>query len=134
MNNVRYTYAINVRLASQNTPPQTARHVLWLDIIKAGSACQPVDLTQSVPADGNTDTSADASAQRRELLATNMRLSQFEVIPSSDIVSVKIKVMYGEDDVIAGDPATPNANCVSTRSGGQFCAFSALDTFAKRRL
>lgn len=143
MNNVRYTYAINTRLAAQNSvSPRTSRHVLWLDIIKDPSICRPVDLTREEPGRnpgnggsdnslgaGDTDLSSEAAAQRRELLANNMRLTQFEVSGPADLVNIKLKVVYGEDDVIA-----PGGNCVPTGNGGQFCAFSALDTFAKRRL
>jgi prepilin-type N-terminal cleavage/methylation domain-containing protein len=144
MNNIRYTYTINARLASQNStaPSLTIKHVLWFDVIKQGSPCRPVDLTQNDPgrngANGGTDGSAgandtdlstDAAAQRRELLVTNMRLTQFSLLGAGDIINIQLKVIYGQDDVI-----TPLGTCISTKTGGQFCAFSSLNTFAKRRL
>jgi prepilin-type N-terminal cleavage/methylation domain-containing protein len=151
MNNIRYTYSIDRRLAADTTA-RTSRHVLWLDVIRDRADCQPVNLTLEDPgrptgAGGldnsagaqNTDLSPAADAQRRELLSTNMRLSQFDMASagSGDLVSIRLRVMYGEDDVIVdpdSDPTTPNSNCVPARIGGQFCAFSSLDSFAKRRL
>lgn len=122
---IRYTY----QLGAITTESQ---HGLWTDRIKASGACEPLDLSASIPSDDNTDTTDLGKGTQRELLARNMRVDQFSVSKSSadNTLNVKVRVIYGALDV--WDTATQS--CKSTLFGGQFCAAASLESFVKARL
>lgn len=125
----RYSYILDSRVSNDGAPG-TSKHALWLDVIGEGKACAPLDLRQDVPEDGNTDTSPDAKAQRRELLPNNMRLDEFSMQQQSgrSFLSTNIRLIFGEQDL------SPAGTCIQNRFGGQFCAVSDLNTTVKKRL
>jgi len=81
-----------------------------------------------------------------DLLSTNMRLLNFEVTEdsSSNTVKVKVRVAYGDNDLLTnypdnagpttpptGDPKT--ASCKTGIAGSSFCSVSELESTVKRR-
>ncbi len=73
---------------------------------------------------------APALGSGKELLGENMRLTKFEVKGNTPInpsfYTIKINVVYGDDDLIDGD------NCKGVL-GNQFCASAYLETSIRRR-
>ncbi len=71
----------------------------------------------------------------RELLGQNMRLSYFEILKYNDFYTIRIKVTYGENDLMVtsgqGTPAYGNCN---GGVGSQFCASSELQSTVRRKL
>lgn len=132
--NQRYTYVVGQRI----DPKTSAKHALWFDVKKEGALCSPVDLDNANPsysggANGGTVDTTKTSVQR-ELLSKGMRLAKFSIVDQGTSgATVTVKVIYGEDDLLL-DKTDPNANCVSSSIGGQFCAFSELTTFVTKRL
>lgn len=126
----RYTYVLNRILG--DTGPDGSPHVLWVDKIRQGAACTALDLSSPTPPeDGNTDRSLDGLAFRKELLARNMRLTQFSIAQASgtSLRSVSVRVLYGPLDL-----SPDNATCSTIAQGGQFCAVSTLSTSVKPRI
>lgn len=130
--NIRYSYVLNRQVNAQNNLPLQGRHAVWLDLIRQGSACTAPDLTAATPQDGSTDVTAASLSKRRELLATNMRVSQFSITQpvalSPNLVNISINIIYGDQDL------SPGGQCLPNRQGGQFCAQSGLSVFVKKRL
>lgn len=70
------------------------------------------------------------------ILGSNMRLGAFDiedVIGTSGLYSVKIRVVYGDGEVL-NSPDLATAQCRESRAGGQFCAISELSTVVQKRL
>ncbi len=143
--NVRYTYLINAQIkqpydvspAALAAGTPTSRHALWVDVRRDGAACKALDLNETIP--GETDVTTDPSSvdRRRELLAANMRLTDFKVSElNSQLVEVRARVIYGDHDLSNnGTPLDYSDDvCAPTGLGGQFCAVSELSTFVKKRL
>lgn len=129
--NYRFTYTIGVPVRGTNdADTNTTQHALWLDVINNGATCAPLDLNNLVPQDANTNTSAEAIAQRRELLPQNARLAAltFNESPNRTFLSFTVSVVYGDLDVSPGNVCVPNS------LGGSFCAVSSLNTTVKKRL
>lgn len=137
----RYTYAPGVKSANVNdfSEPKTIKHALWYDVRNSSSGtCHALDLTRDNPSETpgtDTDDTDAAKAQRRDLLATNMRVARFDIVSRGPGVAIDIRVLYGDSAVIDDkDTATPaDDTCLSKRAGGQFCAFSELNSFASKR-
>lgn len=77
----------------------------------------------------------------QELLGRNMRLARFNLNYSDSTYAVKIKVMYGESDLIVdnnNDNASVSTNYdqfhCKTTEGSQFCASSELETTVTRKV
>lgn len=85
---------------------------------------------------GNDVNGVNVSAQWRELLGPNMRLSNFTLTPPApplDVrpqsLAIEVNIVAGEDDLI--DLVLGRCN---VGSGSQFCASSPLSAYAVRRL
>jgi prepilin-type N-terminal cleavage/methylation domain-containing protein len=83
--------------------------------------------------------------EHRELLAAKMRLSGLSIVettPGSGMYSVKVGVIYGDDDLLADStgksPTDPAADWSTMHckgvAGSQYCAVSRLSTTVQRRL
>ena len=122
---LRYTYLLSksVGTASGQSP-----HVLWKNRIGSpgpGScAANPV----------NMNSPAGAG---EELLGTNMRLKDFQIIPlTGSSWQTTVTVAYGAtDNVFALNAGVPDyGHCVQRNIGGQFCAVSSITSYATERL
>lgn len=133
----RYSYILDHQVTGKNdASAKTIKHAMWLDILKDNGAatCKALNLSDDVPEDvgigGTTDTAVDALSQRRELIPGKMRLTQFTLNQpaSRSFMSADIEIIHGDRDL------SPGNICISTRSGGHFCAVSKLSTTVKQRL
>lgn len=126
LGDTRYTVYANVK----NTPTTTLNSGLIAERISPGSDCALAVATST-----------------KQMLGTNMRILNLEVLPlpgsTNNAWKVDIKIAYGDDDLLthytnAGAliPATPfsSANCKSNISGSNFCSTAQLDTVVKKRL
>lgn len=126
----RYTYVANTtpnrsrikvgQTDDYNNSSPTLRHLLWVDKKPTTQPCTVAVLGTVID-----------FTQGRELLANNMRLTDFIVEPSGDNVKIKIKAYYGDFD-LAGSDGT--GFCESGKNGGQFCASSELSTVVRKRI
>jgi hypothetical protein len=116
---IRYNYSTTTSLG---TGSGQSRHVLWKDRIGATESCSTVDLRNPQP-----------SPDGIELLGSNMRVPVFSaVLSGSDMWALNVAVAYGDTADLFTD--TNYNKCVSTTSGGQFCAVSTLSTNVAKRL
>lgn len=128
----RYTYQTGMVV-------KPGTFALWTDQIKLGADCTAPNLNgvpaNMVPGDDNSESESDyAKAYRKEMLANNMRLSQFSLpMPVNNMQEVYVRIVYApEEDVLKN--ATPGSEeCISTETGGQFCAIATLGSFVKAR-
>lgn len=121
---LRYNYRIGVKLDDTNP------HMLWTDRIISGGTCAPLNMTQAVPSDANTDMTDLGKSAQQELIPKNMRLSKFDIATSNGGMSVNVQVVYGDLDLT---PDLANPECIPISQGGQFCAVAQLSTFVKKR-
>jgi prepilin-type N-terminal cleavage/methylation domain-containing protein len=130
----RFTYGINAQV-DDNAPigsynNHKARHGVWQDTLNSStSPCTPLDLTQAIPQDGNTNT----NRPRREVLSKNMRLGRFTVSSSGNLWTIDALVIYGDDDLLIPDANNPAA-CANLSQSAQWCATSALSTTVYKRI
>jgi len=112
----RYSFNIGTKLTASN-------HVLLADNVVACNSVSPQALDGSAIAAGS-----------RELMGLNMRLASFSITPvnAGGSYSVKVKVVYGDDDLVTGTGDT--LACVSSGSGRQFCSVSELNTIVQKRV
>lgn len=102
------------------------------------------DINNSVCAGQNL--SSGATINGSDLLSANMRLLNFEVSEdtSTDTVKVKVKVAYGDNDLLthcepSGNSCSSNpvdianSTCRTGIAGSSFCSVSELETSIKRR-
>lgn len=122
----RYTFAIDRQLKESPTPlTREKRHVLWVD--QPGGGCTTaanLDLDQP-------------SADGRELLSENMRLTQFDIAQTGlgggpETYRFTIGVAYGDDDLLT--VSGPTKTCEGAFSGGEFCSTSHLSVTVTKRL
>ena len=126
----RYTFAIDRQLSpSPSTAPDSKeqRHVLWTDQ-PAGGCTGPVgDLNIDQP-----------SADGRELLSENMRLTHLELvdlgIAGVNAYRLDIGVAFGDDDLLSVDDSGKSKTCEGAFVGGEFCAVSNLSISVTKRL
>lgn len=137
--NLRYTYVIDRRV-----DPSTAgsRHALWVDEKNPSDACTPV-----------TNFNDNPATVGKELIPTNMRLTQFNVSgPVNGAYTVNVGVGYGDNDLFTfyNDQGTTRQNLDSSNAaineadsarslckgiaGSSFCAVSALSVVVKKRI
>lgn len=92
------------------------------------------DCTGATPAVPATQTLLNGS---RELLGQRMRLGDLEVTPGGNLYTIRVRVLYGDDDVftptVSGSTNWANEKCQGG-PGSQFCAVSDLTTTVERRL
>lgn len=74
---------------------------------------------------------------RRDLVGEHMRLSALVVEPvdtSNTMYRVRVKVVYGDNDLLS-DPATgPDTGCLGQQSGSAFCSVAELSTIVVKRV
>lgn len=121
---VRYTFDTGVSLGTSATQ---SRHVLWKDHVGSKAVCTPLNIRMASP--------PGSSADGIELLGQNMRIPALDAVDAgSSLWRVNVTVSYGDDPALfTGVP--PFTNCVSQKSGGQFCASSSVSNiFVTKRL
>lgn len=106
--NVMYSYRTGVRFDASD-PNNT--HVLLRS---------PYDGSNCVP-------SGYLAGRDTELIGNNMRLAPKPLISGSNPYTVAVRVVYGEEDLNAGDTC-------SGGEGDQFCAAAELSTTVQQRL
>ena len=82
-------------------------------------------------------TAFDPANGDRDLLATNMRLSDFSLTPPSGtdgLFTVHIRVAYGDDDLLVFPSGHPEQAKCSLDVGSQFCAVADLETTVQKRV
>jgi prepilin-type N-terminal cleavage/methylation domain-containing protein len=121
---VRYSYSVDRSLGSDAALQLT--HVLWKDHIALGTACTPLNISQSTP--------GGSSADGQELLGDNMRIPTLTVpnTPANGLWNITLVVSYGDSDLFVG--GSNYSQCVATNGGGQFCASSTINTHVTKRL
>ena len=76
------------------------------------------------------------TADSIELLQPHMRLSKLSVTKvagTTDLYTVDVRVVYGDDDLLTAPVTGPNTACKLV-SGAQFCATSELSTVVQMRI
>ena len=129
VDNTMYSYQLGQQVIDKN--PSTSIHQGYHGLIEAaGGDCSVI--APSVPNSPNP-----LPAGTRELLGQHMRMAAFSVTPNGTTYSIHIKIIYGEDDLLApaltGSPTWANEGCAG-QSGQQFCATSDLSTTVEKRL
>lgn len=81
---------------------------------------------------GCTSSSPVPTANFKELLGPNMRLSNLVVTQSGNLYKITVKVVYGDDDLL-NNPGSTNPTC-KTGAGSQFCSISDLTTTVVKRV
>jgi hypothetical protein len=137
--NRRYSVARN-----QQVKTSPARHALLVDEPSGNCSASGA---QSLTAP--TCSPAPLHFCGEELVGVNMRLSVFTIehIGESRLYKVRVRVVYGDDDLLcspsAGDCSSsatsvnlgnPDISCKSQRAGTQFCAVSDLSTTVQKRV
>lgn len=93
-------------------------------------------LYETTPASGASCTPLTAApiTGGQELLNPNMRLSNLSITSplGNGIYTIKVRVVYGDSDLLSNPTAT-NANCL-VQTGSQFCAVSELTTTVQSRI
>lgn len=84
-----------------------------------------------------------AVPERRQLLGANMRVLSMSVDPVDQLATVKLKIAYGDDDLLTKyyDDGSVNAsvdwadtNCKIGISGSSFCSIGQMDVTVRRML
>ncbi len=129
VDNVTYSYRIGQQVT--DTAPQGAQHQDYHGLVASSAGCNSPSLPGAGP----------LLASSRELLGQHMRLSVLDITPQGSLYLVHIKIIYGDDAVLAiqpvpalGDAAWANEKCAGNLVGGQFCAVSDLTTTVEQRL
>jgi hypothetical protein len=123
--NVQYLYATGYEVANVASV-DTANHKNKYGLIKRVS-------TGSCDADITTSSFSFNPATDKELLAKNMRISQFSIVKSGDAYAIHIRVAYGDDDMFISLADMSKLTCKS-QAGSQFCATSDLTTTVQQRI
>ena len=84
----------------------------------------------------NSSISPSSTSASTELLQNNMRLAKFSVsqIGATNLHSVNIKVIYGDDDDLTTTSDYNAAQCKASPVGTEYCAVSELSTIVYRGL
>ncbi|MDQ3159286.1 MAG: hypothetical protein M3P98_04100, partial [bacterium] len=70
-----------------------------------------------------------------ELLENGMRLSSFSITSGgSELWSINIKVVYGDDDLLNNPEDPETVQCKGGVTGSQWCAVSGLKTKVYKRI
>ena len=130
IDNVEYLYTIGTQVS---TVVDSAKHQGKYGLVKRvpASACG-----SSAP-DITSGAAFFNSSTDKELLAKNMRLSDLSVTPAgTDTFTIRVRVAYGDDDLLGVTPTTSVWNTLSCKSGSgsQFCAVSDLSTTVQQRI
>lgn len=133
----RFSYVKNRRVTEGVTVDNNARqirHALWQDQT-TDISCPAADLTQDDPSDSTTNPAIKGvSGSGRDLITTNMRLANFDIIPlSGNLVGINIGVIYGDNDVVEEMNPNQATGCLGGVIGAQWCASSTLTTQVSKR-
>lgn len=152
----RYTYVLGVQIGTRGpgTPPPSGipfQHVLWRDTVASADNCVSANLTAANPSLGSDAGGVDA-VDGTELIASDSRLFNFSISPSTSPYTLRVGVAYGADDLFCSS-SVPNScttaaamgllsnytngnlNCKGSIShGDQFCSTSNLSTTVVQRL
>ena len=126
--NTLYSYKVGQQVtdSSPNAGLNQDYHGL---VVSTGGAC--AGATPSLP------NGSALPANSRELLGQHMRLSSLTVTNSGDLYTIRVRVIYGDNDlltpVVTGSTNWALEKC-SSGPGTQFCAVSDLNTTVQRRL
>jgi prepilin-type N-terminal cleavage/methylation domain-containing protein len=110
VDNFRYSYRIDKKALDPTIPEQS--HAL---------------IRSSYPGICEPDTDFQVSQGDAELLGSNMRLENVSIQEAGRQYTIRLKVLYGTDDLIEG------GTC-KTITGSQFCAVADLTSMVQRRL
>lgn len=122
----RYSYRLGWQLV--NSGPVAALHQQTHVLVKDSPG-----LCSGMSAQNFTNP---LTAGSKELLSPNMRLSKLSVtqVPgTTNMYSIDVRVVYGDDDLLTAPPTANNVACKLV-SGSQFCAVSELSTVVQKRL
>lgn len=134
--NTRFSYLLNGQVdatASGYDATHHIQHGLWRDTIGPTASCIPLDLSLANPE--STSGGVTPGSNGTELLGQHMRLGQLDVSCSTsqtDICTINLNVIYGDDDLLAPDANNPTG--CKTTFGDQWCASSGLQTTVNKRL
>lgn len=146
IDNLRYSYALNVQVTNGLTQYKAAQHqgphALWRDTITSTGDCTPLNLGLANPADTKDGTTmvAIGGQDGSELLGQNMRLSQLSIsdndcltsLSNTKLCTISVGIIYGDDDLLSPNATNP-VGCQTT-FGGQWCAAANLSTKVFKRL
>lgn len=121
--NQQFSYTTGYQLADNpNGALAQSHHVLVVDTVAGCTSSTP---PQNV---------RNASVTGRELMGSSMRLTKLDISSlGNNLYQIDVVVSNGEDDLLT-NPTGTNAKCISTQSGGHFCAQSTLSTVAVKRV
>lgn len=130
----RYSFAIDrqLKLDSPDSSKKQKRHVLWADVPVTGCAdavtVGPATLTQDQP-----------TAEGREMLEENMRITKLELVQSAEsdsLWNLNLSIAYGDEDLFAlsGDAPVQRKVCEGNHLAVELCATSEISSTIARRV
>lgn len=126
----RYSFTVD-RMVSQETPEinnKYSPHGMWVDVPATGCANSAV---APGPADLNL---AQPTAEGRELLQENMRITNLELIPINDeLWTLNLAIAYGEEEFFFVNDEGRKV-CEGSRIGVELCATSEVSLTILRRV
>ncbi len=135
VNYTRFSYALDQELSDvSDTANHKIKHVLWRDSLTNKNSCPPLDLTPNVPSDINTSAAGPA----QELMAPSTRILVLNASqvggPTSPLWKVRIRLIYGDNDLLQSTAIPADKRSCVGGSGGQFCGVSDLSTIVTKRI
>lgn len=121
----RYSYALN-RQVIDNSPDSAKHQGLHGLVSDTVSGCNTSTTALPVASLGSLTT-----PNARELLGQRMRLTKFDITNNSELYTITVRIVYGDDEVLTST-TDPNMSCKSN-AGSQFCAVSELTTSVRKR-
>ena len=124
VDNTLYSFVVSQQVT--DAAPNGALHQGYHGLVVSNGACSP-----------NLPATPTLPAGSRELLGQHMRLGAFDVSAKGKLYTIRIRVIYGDDDLLT--PAVSagtnwaTENCAGI-TGSQFCAVSDLTTTVEQRL
>ncbi len=125
VNNTLYSYKLGQEVIDAS--PNAGLHQGFHGLVVSDNGTSCVGQKPALP---NTGPLSSAS---RELLGEHMRLGVLTITPNGDLYTIRVRVLYGEDDLFTSTNWS-SAQCAGSRPGVQFCAVSDLTTTVQRRL
>jgi prepilin-type N-terminal cleavage/methylation domain-containing protein len=142
---VRYSYVLDKELGYDSNTNQTTAHVLWRDVMKGNTRCEPLNITEN-PVKANADSveAAGTPSKGYEMIPDHIRLTRFKIVPVPPEIdgnyNIDIWTAFGDSDLVNTDhslDADANLAGQTTCNGGegsQFCSISRISTTVGRRL
>lgn len=131
----RYSYVLNRELGTDTDVAKTQTyHVLWRDIMKDLSGCQPLDLSAATVATDSKSAGTPGNSDGYDMVPSHMRLTNFNIVEnpaSSGIFAVDVWMAYGDSDLVN---TVAGKTICNGGTGSQFCAVSQLSTSVKNRI